>query len=86
MVPRSLKTFDYSGIYPVSRKASLTYSISDGETNRIQLDISGNQLPWKTETVEFVAATGATTLTFTGEMVGGFWGASIDNISVEPQK
>lgn len=78
--------FDYSGIYPVNRKASLTYNISDGETKKIQLDISGNQLPWKTETVEFVAATGATTLTFTGEMVGGFWGASIDNISVEPQQ
>ena len=60
-------------------------AVATKKPKKIQLDISGNQLPWKTETVEFVAATGATTLTFTGEMVGGFWGASIDNISVEPQ-
>ena len=36
--------FDYSGIYPVNRTASLTYSISDGETKKIQLNITGNQL------------------------------------------
>ena len=83
---RYVLKFDYSGIYPSNRQASLTYSISDGATKTLQLNITGNQLPWKTETFEFVAATGATTLSFTGEMVGGFWGACIDNVRVEAAK
>jgi len=75
--------FDYSGIHPGNRTTALTYTISDAATKEIQLNITNNQLPWQTETFEFVAATGATTLSFTGEMVGGFWGASIDNVRVE---
>ncbi|MBT3193160.1 MAG: DUF642 domain-containing protein [Verrucomicrobia bacterium] len=74
-------TFDYSGIWPGSKATSFTYDIGGGDQT-VNLSISGNQLPWGTKTNDFVATSGTSTLSFTGKMEAGFWGSSIDNVSV----
>lgn len=74
--------FDYSGIYPGDITTSLTYDVGSG-AQTVNMNITGNQLPWATETHQFVATGSTATLSFTGNYVAGFWGASIDNVSVK---
>jgi hypothetical protein len=74
-------SFDYSGIYPSSTDSSLSYAV-DGHVRTLNMNISGNQLPWATETFQFAAVDPLTTVSFTGEFEAGFWGSSIDNVRV----
>jgi autotransporter-associated beta strand protein len=74
-------TFDYSGIYPGTSETTITYNVG-GDAQSVDLTLVNGQVPWASETFEFTATAGGTVLGFTGEKVAGFWGASIDNVSV----
>jgi len=74
-------TFGYSGIYPGPKTTSFTYDVG-GPVQTVNVSIASNQAPWETETFEFEAVASSTTISFTGKKEAGFWGSSIDNVSV----
>ena len=74
-------SFDYSGIFPGTLETTIIYTVG-GVAQTVDLTLIDGQVLWANETVEFTATDDATELSFTGELVGGFWGASIDNVSV----
>lgn len=76
-------SFDYSALDFNSRDMSIPYQIAD-DTYHVDLTSLDFQLPWATETRPFVATATSTTIRFTGFSFSGFWGPSVDNVSVSP--
>ena len=84
-------TFDYGAIDFGSRSVTLTYSVSgnvpvdpDGGTlTYTTVDLNTGQAPWLTKTLQFEATATTTTISFEGDFVSGFWGPSVDKVSVK---
>lgn len=79
-------TFDYGAIdTSVHTGVSVAYTI-DGTASSVTFNTIDGQIPWMTESGGFTASGTSTTISFTGQSVGGgFYGTSIDNIVVIPE-
>lgn len=75
-------TFDYSGVDTEAHSVELTYAV--GELEQTVTYFTGTPMQaWQSELFEFQATSTTTTLSFTGDSVGGgFYGIGIDNVSV----
>jgi len=75
-------TFDYSGVDTTSHSVELTYTVG-GLEQTVTYFTGTPMLAWQSELFEFQATSTMTTLSLTGESVGGgFYGIGIDNVSV----
>ena len=74
-------SFDYSGIYPALKDTSIRYDLG-GDEYSVSVSMSSAQAEWQTESIVFTATDSTTTLRFTGELLSGFWGASLDDVKV----
>jgi choice-of-anchor C domain-containing protein len=63
-----------------------TMSVSATGNSAIDYTVAGNvkKEQWANQTYTFIASGSSTTLTFSGSMADGAWGAVLDNVSVTP--
>ena len=79
-------SFDYGGVMfdtPTTTR-TLTYNYGAGDQT-ITYDVTNLNLAeneWWSHSVNFVATSTSTTISFTGDGSAGFWGPGIDNVSV----
>jgi len=74
-------SFDYSALDFGSRSLTLTYDVG-GAIRTVNMTTADPQISWATETFQFTATDTTTMLSFTGDAFNGFYGPSIDNVSV----
>jgi len=75
-------TFDYSGVDTSAHSVELTYAVG-GHEQTVTYSTGTPMLAWQSELFEFQATSTMTTLSLTGDSVGGgFYGIGVDHISV----
>jgi len=75
-------TFDYSGVDTSAHSVELTYAVG-GHEQTVTYSTGTSMLAWQSELFEFQATSTMTTLSLTGDSVGGgFYGIGVDHISV----
>jgi len=80
-------SFDYGGVNAATQTRTLTYNYGAGdqfltyEVSNLSLGVN----EWWSHSVNFVASSTTTTISFTGDYWAGFWGVGVDNVVVTPE-
>ncbi|NNM30583.1 MAG: DUF642 domain-containing protein [Akkermansiaceae bacterium] len=78
-----LLSFDYSAVDTGSHAVEIAYTV-DGSPQTVAFTTASTQIPWQSQTYAFQATSTTTTISFTGDSVGGgFYGPAIDNVIVQ---
>lgn len=74
-------SFDYGAIAIAVWDLTFEYEV-DGTTQQIAVTTKDGQIGWETQEYTFTATKDLTSLSFTGDTENGFYGISLDNVTI----